>query len=74
VGRVRNAGIHRADFSTLGFFEPAYTFGALVGINDVDFLPFLYSLVLALWFTSAAAYTVGSDFICHSSKYLLLSE
>jgi hypothetical protein len=69
MGRIRNAGVNRADGSTLGLIVEANTLSALAGIDHVDLVALRDSFVGALGLASAAGNAV---FRYHVGHFLFL--
>ena len=51
---VRDTGVYRAGFRTLGCFIGTNTLGAFIGVDDVDGFPFADGVIGALRFTGSA--------------------
>jgi hypothetical protein len=63
--RVGDTRIYRTNLSTLGAFIETNTFGALLGINNVDCLSLADCVIGALRFTSPTANAILRNLIRH---------
>ena len=53
--------VYRAYLNALGFFIPAYAFGAMFPIYYIDVIPFRNCFIRALRFAYTAVYTIFVD-------------
>src|SRR3989304_9429409 len=74
VGRVRHAGIDRADFRALGRAKMADALNTLVRIDDVSCFTLADGLHRAFRLAGPAADALIGDFISHSIYLLNLSR
>ena len=62
---VRYTAIHRADLNALGCVKVAYSLGALIGVNYIDFLTLGDGLIGTLRLTSSTANTLFGNLVRH---------